>query len=98
MGLPENEMRQLQEIEDQLAEEDPAFVARLTRTPPPHQRLSRKAMSVVLLLSAYTVGLSTLAGGASVGSVVLIVLGALITAAFPVLVAFRAWRDLRGRP
>lgn len=96
MELPEDEKRQLKEIEEQLAEEDPAFAARLTRKPPAYQRLSRKAMFVVLLLLTYTAGLTLLAGGVSLESVALIVLGAVVTAIFPVVVAFRAWRSMRG--
>ncbi|MEU7481765.1 DUF3040 domain-containing protein [Lentzea sp. NPDC042327] len=97
MELPEKERLQLKEIERQLAEEDPRFAARLTRKPPPHQRLSRKAMFAVLLVLADVVGLAVLVGGVTLGSVVLIVLGVAVLAVFPVLVVVRAWQGTRGK-
>jgi hypothetical protein len=96
--LPEDEKRELKAIEDHLAEEDPAFAARLTRNPPPHLRLSRRALFVVLLLLTYSAGLMLLVGGVAVSSTVLVVLGVAVTAIFPVLVAIRAWRGRRDAP
>ncbi len=96
MELPEDEKRELKAIEEHLAEEDPAFAARLTRKPPPHLRLSRRALFVVLLLLTYSAGLTLVIGGVSLSSVALVVLGIAVTAIFPVLIAVRAWRGRRG--
>lgn len=95
MELPEDEQRQLKQIEEQLAEEDPAFAARLTRKPPAHQRLSRKALFVVLLLLSYVVGLTLLVGGVALESVALTVLGVGVTVTYPVLVTVRGLRGKR---
>jgi len=94
--LPEHEKRELRAIEEHLAEEDPAFAARLTRKPPPHYRLPRRALFVVLLLLTYTAGLTLLVIGVALASAVLVVLGVGVTAVFPVLVTVRAWRKRRG--
>ncbi|MCG8922845.1 DUF3040 domain-containing protein [Lentzea sp. CC55] len=95
MDLPEDEQRQLKQIEEQLAEEDPAFVARLNRKPLPHHRLSQRALFVVLLLLTYVAGLTLLVGGVALGSVALIVLGVAVTAVYPVLVTVRGVRGKR---
>jgi hypothetical protein len=97
MELPEDEKRALKAIEERLAEEDPAFAARLTRRPPPYRRLPSRVLFVVLLLLTYTTGLTLLVGGVALASVALIVLGIVVTAVFPVLVTLRAWRKMRGR-
>ncbi|WP_153278094.1 hypothetical protein [Saccharothrix syringae] len=47
------------------------------------------------LLATYVLGLLALIAGVTASSVTLIVLGALVTAAFPIAVATRAWRDRR---
>jgi hypothetical protein len=95
--LPEDEQRALKAIEEHLAEEDPALAARLTRKPPPHYRLPRRVLFIVLLLLTYTTGLALLVTGVALASIVLMVLGAGVTAAFPVLITWRAWRRARGR-
>lgn len=97
MELPEDEKRALKAIEERLAEEDPAFAARLTRRPPPHYRLPSRMLFIILLLLTYTAGLTLLIGGVTLASVALIVLGTVVTAVFPVLVTFRAWRRMRRR-
>lgn len=95
MDLPEDEQRQLKQIEERLAEEDPAFAARLTRKPPPHHRLSQRALFVVLLLLTYVAGLTLLVGGVALESDVLIVVGVMVTAIYPVLVTVKGVRGKR---
>ena len=56
MELPEDEKRALKALEERLAQEDPAFAARLARRPPPYYRLPSRVLFTVLLLLTYTVG------------------------------------------
>lgn len=81
---PQPEKRELKAIEEHLAEEDPAFAVRLTRKPPPHYRVPRRVLFVVLLLLTYTAGLALLVVGVALASAVLVVLGIGVTAVFPV--------------
>ncbi|MEU4445952.1 DUF3040 domain-containing protein [Actinosynnema sp. NPDC050801] len=94
MALQDHEERALAEIEQQLADDDPRFVARLGRKRS-WIRTSRRVAHAAALVSTYLVGLLVVIAGVTLPSVVLIVLGAAVTAAFPVLTATRAWRGRR---
>ncbi|SDJ03931.1 hypothetical protein SAMN04488074_101346 [Lentzea albidocapillata subsp. violacea] len=60
-----------------------------------HHRLSQRALFVVLLLLTYVVGLTLLVGGVALASVVLIVVGVIVTAIYPVLVTVKGVRRKR---
>lgn len=91
MGLPDHEERALEQIERQLVDDDPRFAARLTRTRS-WRHVSRRVLYGSALSLTYLVGLLTIIAGTTLPSAFLIVIGALITATFPVVVAVRAWR------
>ena len=91
MGLAEHEKRELDAIEQHLAEEDPAFVTKLSR-PRWHARLSGTALFVIGLLTTYVAGLSLLAAGVTLSSWPLIAVGAGVTAIFPVRITLHAVR------
>lgn len=95
MGLQDREERELAEIEQHLAEEDPRFGDRLSRPSSSIRRLSARTLLVVGLPVSYLVGLLIIIGGVSLPSVGLIVLGTVITASFPVALTVRAWLDRR---
>ncbi|QFZ21141.1 DUF3040 domain-containing protein [Saccharothrix syringae] len=92
MGLSDHEQRALAEIERQLAADDPRFAARLARARSA-VRVPKPVRSAVVLLAAYSLGLVTIIAGVTLASPALITLGAVITAALPVRVAVRAWRQ-----
>ncbi len=96
MGLPEDEQRELDDIEQRLAADDPRFVAKLTRTPPPHHRLPPHVLRLVVLLLIYVVGLVLVITGVSLSSTVLIALGAAVCAFSPVVVIVQVWRTRRN--
>lgn len=91
MELQDHEKRALAQIEQRLIDDDPRFAARLSR-PRSWERVPRRVLFAAALCLAYTVGLLTIVAGVSLPSAVLVVLGALVTAAFPTAVAVRAWR------
>lgn len=91
MGLAEHEKRELNAIEQHLAEEDPVFATKLTK-PSWHMRLSGTALFVVGLMTTYVAGLTAVAIGVTLSSWPLIAVGAAVTAVFPVRVAVRAVR------
>ncbi|MCE7000671.1 DUF3040 domain-containing protein [Saccharothrix sp. S26] len=92
MGLPDHEARALAQIERQLIDDDPRFAARLSRTRS-WSRIPRRVLFASALCLTYAVGLLAVIAGVTLPSVVLIVLGSAITAAFPTAVAVRAWRE-----
>ena len=94
MGLTEHEKRELDAIEQLLAEEDPGFATKLTK-PSWHARLSGTALFVVGLLTTYVAGLTLLAVGATFSSWAVIAVGAAVIAVFPVQVAVKAVRAQR---
>lgn len=94
VGLQDHEKRALAQIERQLADDDPRFVARLNRRRS-RIRIPQRVLFTAALLTTYLVGLLTIITGVTLSSTFLIVLGALVTAAFPTAVATRAWRDQR---
>ncbi|MET9224285.1 DUF3040 domain-containing protein [Lentzea sp. NPDC003310] len=79
MALAEHEKRELDEIEQRLAGEDPKLAAALTR-PSPFVLLSRRTLRVLGLVAAHLCGLLVLVGGVTWSSVPLLVLGAVICA------------------
>jgi DUF3040 family protein len=91
VGLTEREKRELEAIEQHLAEDDPALATKLIR-PRWHSRLSPTALFVIGLLTTYIAGLTLLAVGVTLTSWPVIVIGAAVTAVYPVKVAVRAWR------
>lgn len=92
MGLAEDERRELEAIEQRLAEDDPTFAAKLVKTPTPHHRLPPRVLKLIGLLLIYVVGLVVVMTGVSLSSIVLIALGAAVTAFSPVAIVVRAWR------
>lgn len=92
MGLAEHEKRELDAIEQHLAQEDPAFAAKLSR-PRWHLRLSGTALFVIGLLTTYVAGLTLLAAGITTSSRPLTALGAAVTAIYPVKVTLHAVKD-----
>lgn len=92
MGLPEDEQRELDDIEQRLAEDDPEFAAKLVKTPSPHHRLPPHVLRLIGLLLIYVVGLVVVVTGVSLSSIVLITLGAAVAAFGPVTIVVRAWR------
>ncbi|GAB2960388.1 DUF3040 domain-containing protein [Saccharothrix stipae] len=94
MALQDHEERALAEIEQQLADDDPRFVARLGRKRS-WIRTSRRVAYAAALVSTYLTGLLVVIAGVTLPSVILIVLGSAVTAVFPVLTAARAWRARR---
>ncbi|NUT47277.1 MAG: DUF3040 domain-containing protein [Saccharothrix sp.] len=91
MGLREHEERALAQIQQQLADDDPRFAARLTRARL-KMRIPRRVLFAAALLGTYLLGLTTIVLGVALASVFLVVVGSAVTAAFPVVVAARAWR------
>jgi hypothetical protein len=94
MGLTDHEERALAQIERQLADDDPRFVARLARTRP-LSRVPRRVLFGAALCLVYSVGLLTIIAGATLQSAVLIAIGSAVTVAYPVAVAVRAWQERR---
>ena len=94
MGLADREKRELDEIEQRLAAEDPKLAAKLVR-PGRLAFLTRGTMRVAGVLVAYLVGLLALVAGVTWSSAWLIVLGAGMCASVFVGLAIRAWRDRR---
>lgn len=92
MGLTEHERRELDAMERQLAEDDPAFATKLAK-PSWHARLPGKALFVVGLLTTYVIGLTLVVTGATFSSWPVIVIGAAVTAVFPAKVATEAVRE-----
>ncbi|SMD18107.1 DUF3040 domain-containing protein [Lentzea albidocapillata] len=96
MGLAEDEQRELDAIERRLAEDDPKFASKLVRTPPPHHRLPPRVLKLISLLLIYVVGLVVVITGVSLSSLVLIALGAAVTAVSPVIIVVQTWRTRRN--
>ena len=94
MGLAEHEKRELDAIEQHLAEDDPAFATKLSR-PAWHLRMSGTALFVVGLLTTYVIGLALLATGVTLSSWLLIAAGAAVTVVYPVKVTVRAVKEQR---
>lgn len=94
MGLAEHEKRELDAIEQHLAEDDPALATKLSK-PSWHLRLSGTALFVVGLLATYATGLTLLAAGVTLSSWPLIAAGAAVTGVYPMKVALRAAREHR---
>lgn len=92
MGLAEDERRELEAIEQRLAEDDPKFAAKLVKTPPPHHRLPPRVLKLIGLLLIYVVGLVLVITGVSLSSIPLIALGAAVTAFSPLTIVVQAWR------
>ncbi|MFI9817730.1 DUF3040 domain-containing protein [Saccharothrix variisporea] len=91
MGLRDREKRALEEIERNLAGEDPRLanrLARMRRGP----RLSGRLGIAVGLTVVYLLGLTVVVFGVTTGSAALVVLGAALTAVFPVLLVVDAVR------
>ncbi|WP_367127688.1 DUF3040 domain-containing protein [Saccharothrix sp. HUAS TT1] len=94
MGLREHEQRALAQIQQQLADDDPRFAARLTRGRAV-LRVPRRVLLGAVLVGTYVLGLLGIVVGTALSSPLLIALGAVVTAALPVRVAARAWRERR---
>jgi hypothetical protein len=97
MALQDHEERALAQIERQLADDDPRFVARLARTRS-WLRIPRRVLFASALVLTYALGLLIIIAGVTLPSVILVVLGSLVTAAFPVAAGRRAWRERPRSP
>ncbi|MEJ2852151.1 MULTISPECIES: DUF3040 domain-containing protein [unclassified Saccharothrix] len=91
MGLRDREKRALEEIERNLVGEDPRLANRLARMRP-GPRLSGRLGVAVGLTVVYLLGLTVVVFGVTTGSTALVVLGAVLTAVFPVLLVVDAVR------
>lgn len=89
MGLADHEQRELDEIERQLAEEDPKLAAKLMAR---RLVLTRRAWILLGSLTTYVAGLLVVIAGVSTSSAALVALGALVTAAVFVDMCRRAVR------
>ncbi|MCS7478465.1 DUF3040 domain-containing protein [Umezawaea endophytica] len=99
MALRDQEIRQLAEIERRLTEGDPRFAATVRKLNGRRPRAPRAVRDVVVLLATYLVGLAVIVLGTWWSSVVVVAVGAVVTASLPVLVgyrAFHAWREDRA--
>lgn len=96
MGLTEHEKRELDAIEQHLAQEDPEFATKLSK-PRWHLRLSGTALFAIGLLTTYVAGLTLLAAGVTASSWPLTAFGAAVTAICPVKVTLHAVRDRHRR-
>jgi hypothetical protein len=99
VALRDQEIRQLAEIERGLTEGDPRFAATVRKLNARRPRVPQAFRNALVLLATYLVGLTTLIVGTWWSSVVLLALGAVITASMPVLVGWRgyqAWRQERA--
>ncbi|XVS61588.1 DUF3040 domain-containing protein [Actinosynnema sp. CA-299493] len=96
MALRDDEKRALAQIQRQLADDDPRFVARLSRKRSLF-RIPQRVLFTAALLTTYVVGLLAIITGVALSSAFLVVAGALVTAGFPTAVAVRAWRGRRFR-
>ncbi|QQQ74019.1 DUF3040 domain-containing protein [Saccharothrix sp. 6-C] len=96
MALRDDEKRALAQIQRQLADDDPRFVARLSRKGSLF-RIPRRVLFTAALLTTYAVGLLAIVIGVTLPSALLVIVGALVTAGFPTAVAVRAWRGRRFR-
>ncbi|WP_346131161.1 DUF3040 domain-containing protein [Lentzea roselyniae] len=93
MGLPEDEQRELDDIEQRLAEDAPDFAAKLAKAPPRYRLLpAARVLRLAGLLLIYVLGLVTVMTGVSLSSPVLVALGAAMTAFGPVVMIVEAWR------
>ncbi|GAA3685370.1 hypothetical protein GCM10022267_85210 [Lentzea roselyniae] len=92
MGLPEDEQRELDDIEHRLAEDDPTFAAKLATTPPLYRQLTPRVLRLISLLLIYVVGLVVVITGVSLSSIVVIALGAAVAAFGPAATVVQAWR------
>ncbi|HEX6340676.1 DUF3040 domain-containing protein [Umezawaea sp.] len=95
MALRDQEIRQLAEIERGLTEGDPRFAATVRKLNGRTSRVPRAVRGVLVLLATYLVGLAVIVLGTWWSSVVLVAVGAVVTASMPALVAYRAYRAWR---
>ncbi|XVV06593.1 DUF3040 domain-containing protein [Actinosynnema sp. CA-248983] len=91
MGLRDREKRALDEIERNFAAEDPRLAGRLARMRPARRPSGRVGVAAGLTV-VYLVGLTVVVFGVTTGSTALVVLGAAVTAVFPVLLLVDAVR------
>jgi hypothetical protein len=101
MGLADHEERELADIAQHLASDDPRFAGTLGRRSRVGGRFSRTTLLVIGLLTSYVLGLVVIIAGVTASSIPLIVLGALLTASGPVTYAAllcRAHLARRGTP
>ncbi len=99
MALRDQEIRQLAEIERGLTEGDPRFASTVRKLNGRRPAVPRAVGDVLVLLATYVVGLATIVLGVWWSSVIIVALGAVVTASMPVLVAWRAllkWREERA--
>lgn len=94
MELPDREQRELEEIEQRLAEDDPKLAARLNRAAP-KILLPRRRLIVIAMLVTYMVGLAAVVAGVTLSWVVLVGLGACMIVGVITGFTVQAWRTHR---
>lgn len=92
MELRDHERRKLADIERHLAHEDPHLATLLTETPTDHARPQTTRRALLTLVGMDLLGLTTIVAGVETSLIPLIVLGAAVTAAFPVIAFVQLWR------
>lgn len=97
MELGDRERKLLAAIEQGLVDSDPKFVAKVRRLSSEVPWRTRFLRDALVLLATYVIGLSTVIAGVWVSSAILVVVGAVVTAGLPVLVAWRAYQQHRVR-
>lgn len=92
MATRDFEKRQLAEIERQLSDESPELAQKLAAlgTAEATTRYNGKSISAVIAL--YLAGLTVIIAGVQVSSVLVIVLGAVLTAVVPAVTGWYLWR------
>ncbi|MFC3895253.1 DUF3040 domain-containing protein [Lentzea rhizosphaerae] len=91
MAARDFEKRQLAEIEQHLAEESPELAQKLAALG--SAGAPRGIRPALVVIATYLAGLTLVVAGVQVSSVLVIVLGALLTAAVPVATGWQAWRN-----
>ncbi|GGU16068.1 DUF3040 domain-containing protein [Lentzea flava] len=95
MALADHEKRELAEIEQRLADEDPKLAAKLTR-PSALVFLPSRTVRVLAVFGVYLLGLLAMISGVTWSSAPLVVLGAVLCAGVFGRLVFSAWRGYRG--
>lgn len=93
MATQDFEKRQLAEIEQHLAGESPELARKLAALGTAGAGQRHGTRSIVVVIATYLAGLTLVVAGVQVSSVLVIVLGALLTAAVPVATGWQAWRN-----
>lgn len=92
MATRDFEKRQLAEIEQHLADESPELAQKLAALGTAETGTRHSVQSIVAMITMYLAGLTLIIAGVQISSVLVIVLGAVLTTAVPVATGWHAWR------